>query len=230
MQVEMLNEQSCIVYLGEGVSETIAEQVLHSSRALREKLGEQLIDLVPSYNSILVYFDLQHTDRFQIISQIKHILSDNENMPKVSASSSEIEIPVYYGDEVALDMNDIIQHSSLSRSEVIDAHMGKSYRVYAMGFSPGFSYLGSLCESIQIPRKSTPRLKVPAGSVGLADDQTAIYPSETPGGWQIIGRTPISVLDWESETLAKVSVGDSVRFVAIDKDTYLSLGGDLGGV
>ena len=103
----------------------------------------------------------------------------------------------------------------------------RTYRVYAIGFSPGFAYLGITDQRIALPRKATPRQKIPTGSVGIAGSQTAIYPSATPGGWQIVGRTPQRMIDWDSDSLALVSVGDRVRFRSIDRQEYLDLGGSL---
>ncbi|HBC33414.1 MAG TPA: allophanate hydrolase subunit 1, partial [Marinobacter adhaerens] len=142
-------------------------------------------------------------------------------------SARIVELPVYYDREVGLDLEDVCEHAGLSRDEVVRIHSEQLYQVYAIGFAPGFAYLGSTDERIAIPRKSTPRLKVPTGSVGIAGTQTAIYPSCTPGGWQIIGRTPQKMVDWDSDSLALVQVGDQVRFRAISRDEFLELGGNL---
>ena len=136
-------------------------------------------------------------------------------------------MPVYYGPEVGLDLDEVCDYSGLSRDEVVRIHSEQTYRVYAIGFSPGFAYLGITDQRIALPRKATPRQKVPTGSVGIAGSQTAIYPSATPGGWQIVGRTPQKMIDWDSDSLALVAVGDKVRFRSIDRQQYLELGGSL---
>jgi len=143
------------------------------------------------------------------------------------SDTEEVVLPVYYGPEVALDLEYIARECQLSTEEVIRLHSEQIYRVYAIGFSPGFAYLGNTPDQLRVARKATPRLKVPAGSLGIADNQTAIYPAQTPGGWQIIGRTPLEMIDWDSQTLTRVKVGDRVRFEPVDRDTFIAMGGRL---
>ncbi|MDD1794450.1 5-oxoprolinase subunit PxpB [Enterovibrio sp. ZSDZ42] len=225
VRIEAVNEQTLIVYFGDKIDEAIAADVNHAIFQIRQALGALITDIIPSYNSILVSFDLAQTDRFDIIKRIKFALSTQANTETDNSDNVLVEIPVYYGEDVALDLTDVCTKTGLDADAVIKLHSEREYRVYAIGFSPGFAYLGSLNDAIIMPRKSTPRLKVPTGSVGLADSQTAIYPSSTPGGWQIIGRTPLDMLDWDSETLARVNVGNRVKFCPIDKETYIKLGG-----
>ena len=155
------------------------------------------MDIIPSYNSIHLTYDLTQADFFWFHSQLRGLLADIDGMTLSNQKGAVIEIPVYYGDEVALDMADIIERSHLTRDEIVSVHSQQLYTVYAIGFSPGFAYLGNTDQRIAIPRKQTPRLRVPAGSLGIADTQTAIYPSDSPGGWQILGRTPVELLDFE---------------------------------
>ena len=120
-------------------------------------------------------------------------------------------------------------HGHLSINGVIKRHNETVYRAYAIGFTPGFAFLGNTPDELHVPRKTTPRLKVPVGSVAIAENQTAVYPSVTPGGWQIIGRTPVNLIDWGSENLALIAMGDAVRFEAISRDEFLVQGGQLDG-
>ncbi|CZF83084.1 Kinase A inhibitor [Grimontia celer] len=226
-QIEAVNEQTLIVYFGDRIDDAIAADVNLAIFQVRESLGDLVTDIIPSYNSMLIGFDLNRTDRFDIIKRIRLALESNTDAVTNNNDNQVVEIPVYYGEEVALDMSDVCEKTGLDSKSVIKLHSEREYRVYAIGFSPGFAYLGSLDDAIVMPRKSTPRLKVPTGSVGLADNQTAIYPSSTPGGWQIIGRTPLNMVDWDSESLAKVNVGNRVRFCPIDKDEFLKQGGVL---
>ncbi|NGN98926.1 5-oxoprolinase subunit PxpB [Grimontia sp. S25] len=226
-RIEAVNEQTLIVYFGDRIDDAIAADVNRAIFQVRESLGDLVTDIIPSYNSMLIGFDLNRTDRFDIIKRIRLALESNTDAVTNNNDNQVVEIPVYYGEEVALDMSDVCDKTGLDSESVIKLHSEKEYRVYAIGFSPGFAYLGSLDDAIVMPRKSTPRLKVPTGSVGLADNQTAIYPSSTPGGWQIIGRTPLNMVDWDSESLAKVNVGNKVRFCPIDKDEFLKQGGVL---
>ncbi len=230
MNIEPVNESTCIVYFGDAITDATAARVKQATDSIRQNLQDVITDLVPSYTSILVCYDLERIDRFGIASRLRQALDQPQAGPLEQTQSRTIELPVYYGREVAMDMEEVCEFSGLSEQEVIDIHAGQTYRVYAIGFSPGFAYLGMTDHRIALPRKITPRLKVPAGSVGIAGPQTAIYPSATPGGWQIVGRTPSQLIDWDSDTLALVQVGDQVRFRAIDRDEFLALGGSLDGV
>ncbi|CCN72707.1 5-oxoprolinase subunit PxpB [Vibrio nigripulchritudo] len=227
MRIEAVNEMTCIVYFGDTISEQTAQKVSWAIGRLRQKLSDQIIDIIPSYTSILVSYDVNKTDRFTIIAQLKKALRGIKSTHTNTQASNVIDLPVYYGEEVSLDIEEVCEHNGLGRDQVIQIHSEKLYQVYAIGFSPGFAYLGTTDERIATPRKSTPRLKVPTGSVGIADNQTAIYPSPTPGGWQIIGRTPTKMIDWESDGLAKVAVGDYVRFRSVSKPEFLELGGSF---
>ncbi|AMG29044.1 allophanate hydrolase subunit 1 [Grimontia hollisae] len=226
-RIESVNEQTLIVYFGDNIDETVAADVNRAIFQVRESLGDLVTDMIPSYNSMLVGFDLNRTDRFDIIKRIRLSLASTTSEINDRSDNQVVEIPVYYGEEVALDMPDVCEKTGLDSASVIKLHSQREYRVYAIGFSPGFAYLGSLDDAIVVPRKSTPRLKVPTGSVGLADNQTAIYPSSTPGGWQIIGRTPLNMVDWDSDSLAKVNVGNRVKFCPIDREEFLKQGGVL---
>jgi len=227
MIIEAVNESTYIVYFGDRISDDIAGQVKRATEAIRQNLSDLVIDLVPSYTSVLVCYDANRTDRFGIASRLRKALSEGEQEAPDESASSTIELPVYYGDEVGLDLDEVCDYSGLSRDEVVRIHSEQTYRVYAIGFSPGFAYLGITDQRIALPRKATPRQKIPTGSVGIACSQTAIYPSATPGGWQIVGRTPQRMIDWDSDSLALVSVGDRVRFRSIDRQEYLDLGGSL---
>lgn len=227
MKIEAVNESTCIVYFGDQITDDNAGLVKRAAGAIRRTMSDVVIDLVPSYTSVLVCYDVRKTDRFGIAARLRQTLARGEDEAKTSDASSTIELPVYYGPEVGLDLDDVCDYSGLSRDDVVRIHSEQTYRVYAIGFSPGFAYLGITDPRIALPRKATPRQKVPTGSVGIAGSQTAIYPSSTPGGWQIIGRTPKKMIDWDSESLALVAVGDRVRFRSIDRQEYLDLGGSL---
>lgn len=227
MRIELVNEHTCKVSFGDRIDAESAGRVKLAADRLRRHVPGLIIDLVPSYTSILVTWDLEQADRFAIIRTLRAAITSDDDGSAGSDSARVVELPVYYDPEVGLDLDDVCQHAGLSRDEVVRIHSGQLYQVYAIGFAPGFAYLGSIDKRIAMPRKSTPRLKVPAGSVGIADAQTAVYPSCTPGGWQIIGRTPEKMIDWESDSLARVQVGDQVRFCAITRDTFLELGGHL---
>jgi KipI family sensor histidine kinase inhibitor len=136
-------------------------------------------------------------------------------------------LPVYYAGEVGEDLESLAQHAGLSTAEVIDLHSSTEYRVYAIGFAPGFAYLGQVDERIAAPRLTTPRLKVPRGAVAIADRQTAVYPAVSPGGWNLIGRCPVRMFDPDAEPTMPVTVGDRVRFEPVSRERFLALGGEL---
>ncbi len=225
MKVESVNENTLLLNLGDEIGEEAAQRVRRLLDAVRQQLDDVVIDLVPSYTSILLSFDLRRIDRLGMLSRLRVLIQGLDGAESAALVAREVVLPVYYGPEVALDMASICEHAGLSIEEVIALHSQQSYRVYAIGFSPGFAYLGNTDSRLCMPRKPTPRLKVPRGSLGIADTQTAIYPSATPGGWQIVGRTPLQMIDWNSPSLALMEVGDRVRFESVSKQDYLSLGG-----
>ncbi|MFB3059599.1 MAG: allophanate hydrolase subunit 1, partial [Gammaproteobacteria bacterium] len=136
-------------------------------------------------------------------------------------------LPVYYSLESGPDLEIIAKRGKISVDDVIEIHLAGEYRVYAIGFAPGFAYLGEVDERIAAPRLATPRQKVPRGAVALADRQTAVYPAQSPGGWNLIGLCPTRMFDPEQQPSMPVQVGDRIRFEAIERDEYLSLGGNL---
>jgi len=231
MKIDSVNENSILISFGDEISDHLAGCVYAAVKLIRAELHTLIIDLIPSFSTVLVSFDLRQTDSLRFKSQLKRLLSEISTTDSNEPSQGKIvELPVYYGPEVALDMDDICQHSGKSAEQVIEIHSSGLYRVYAIGFTPGFAYLGNVDLRIAMPRKATPRLKIPAGSLAIADTQTAIYPSISPGGWQIIGRTPIKMIDWDSRTLALMEMGDQIRFNPISKDEFLTLGGSLDGL
>ncbi|GAM66201.1 allophanate hydrolase 2 subunit 1 [Vibrio sp. JCM 19236] len=148
MRIETISECCCILYFGEDINEEISNQVNQASIALTKALGPVLIDLIPSYTSILVHFDLTKTDRYDIKQRIKTTLKQESQIKGLRSKHNIIDVPVYYGPETALDLNEVSKMCDLSPSEIIKRHSQKEYRVYAIGFSPGFAYLGSLIKRL----------------------------------------------------------------------------------
>ncbi|KHF24493.1 5-oxoprolinase subunit PxpB [Solemya velum gill symbiont] len=227
MRIEALNENSSIIYLGDEISDEVSARVGRAVALVRQSLGHLLIDLVPSYTSLLLYYDPDRIDHDQLRQRLVELLDSDTANTQESITSTQLEVPVYYGEEVAPDLQLLSEYAGLSPDEVISIHSDSSYRVYAIGFAPGFAYLGKVDERIAMPRMQKPRLRIPAGSVAIADAQTAVYPAATPGGWRIIGRTPMQMIDWESDSLTQIVVGAEVRFRPIDRQEYLDLGGKL---
>lgn len=174
---------------------------------------EGLLELVPSYNEVMVCLDPLLADRNKVVEEIRSL------EPFLSAvelpAGNEIEIPVYYGGKWGPDLAYVAAKNGLTTSEVVGIHSSAEYLVYMLGFRPGFCYLGGLDDRIATPRKSNPRLEVAAGSVGIAGRQTGVYPVQSPGGWQIIGRTNIQLFDPHREPVFLVNPGDKIRFVPV---------------
>ncbi|UYM13991.1 5-oxoprolinase subunit PxpB [Endozoicomonas euniceicola] len=235
MKICPVNENSVIIYFADDLSPEstlrpspeMADKVARFLSLIKQEMSACVIDAVPSYTSILVSFDLMTIEFQPFIQRLQRILDCPYDHQAVKAETPLIELPVYYGPEVALDAKAITEHTGLSFEEVINIHASTVYRVYAIGFAPGFAYLGNTDQRIAVPRKKTPRLKVPACSVALAGRQTAIYPGESPGGWQIIGRSPVSPIDYQRKNLSLFEVGAKVKFIPTSKSAFVDMGGSV---
>ena len=190
-------------------------------------LGDALLELVPSYTSVLVIFDVLKTDHAEIWQKI---VSAQALLfrPELQASSNKvIELPCYYSHESGPDLETVAALHQLSINELIQLHSSQAYQVYAIGFAPGFAYLGFTDPRINTPRLANPRPAVAAGSVAIADRQTAVYPAASPGGWHLLGNCPIPMFDLTADPMLPFAVGDTVRFVPIERAEFLRLGGQL---
>jgi KipI family sensor histidine kinase inhibitor len=191
-------------------------------------MANDIVDLVPSYASILVVFDMFDIDHHQLRNKLSGLLTQLSSTQQ--ASGKLVELPVYYSAQSGPDLARIAQHADLSIEDVIQLHQAQEYHVYAIGFAPGFAYLGDVDTRIAMPRLATPRQAVPRGAVAIADRQTAVYPSVSPGGWNIIGLCPQRMFDASVEETMPVKVGDRVKFKAITEQEFYALGGELGVV
>lgn len=229
LTIEVAGENSLILYFGETTAPEISARVQQSSKKLSAALGDLIIDQVTSYASLLLIFDPLKADQLDIRRVILQTLSnDDQSADGGSANQTCIELPVYYSEESGPELQLISKNSGLSIDEIIALHQSLTYRVYAIGFAPGFAFLGQVDERIATPRLSTPRLKVPRGAVGIADRQTAIYPDVSPGGWNLIGLCPTRMFDPDASPTMPVTVGDEVRFKGISKEAFHALGGEIG--
>ena len=174
------------------------------------------------YTTVTVHFDLRIVSREFVHQEVVRLLGElgGETVEPQTNSIREVTLPVCYDNEFALDLADVAAFGRCTQEEVIRIHANLTYRVYMLGFQPGFAYLGSVNAEIASPRRETPRINVPAGSVGIAGRQTGVYPCDSPGGWQIIGRCPSALVDWNSETPFVLRPGDRVKFKPIDRTTY----------
>lgn len=224
--ISIAGENSLILYFGDRPSDAIASQVAQVVDQLRLSIGEVLIDLVPSYASLLVIYNPLQSDHHRVRAAMRSAL-DGLTVSNAQQQGSLVILPVYYSAESGPDLQGLADGAGLSVDEVIAIHQQTEYRVYAIGFAPGFAYLGEVDERIAAPRLATPRQKVPRGSVAIADRQTAVYPAQSPGGWNLIGLCPQRMFDPNLTPSMPVQVGDRVRFDAIDKQAFLALGGEL---
>ena len=187
--------------------------------------GEALVDLVPSYTTLLVIFDPLQVSPWNARAKLVEVLS--RLVPDDADGEGELhEIATWYDPSVGPDLARVAELSDMTVDSVIETHSYQEYRVFALGFAPGFAFMGLLDDSLTCPRLDTPRQKVPAGSVAIAGQQTAAYPVVTPGGWNLIGRTAARLFDRQREGFSLLKVGDRVRFVAVDRQTFESEGGD----
>jgi len=224
VKIHTAGENALIVYLGDAPGKEVAARVRALASALPDALGEHLIDMIPSYASLLVVYDALATDHMHVRHCIRGLTLDGDSDDD---SGRCVELPVYYSEESGADLKDVASRAGLSVSDVIDLHSATEYRVYAIGFAPGFAYLGELDERLKTPRLKTPRQRVPRGAVAIADRQTAVYPAVSPGGWNLIGSCPLRMFDPDRDPSMPVSVGDRVRFQPISRDEFLRAGGEL---
>lgn len=225
MRIEVAGQDAFIVYFGEQTSSLVSAQIQQAVRNIHQQMSGLVVDLVPSYASLLVIFDLDKADPFTLTTSLRKALTKLDTSE--ANAGNLISLPVYYSTESGPDLELIATRAKLSVEEVISIHQQGEYLVYAIGFAPGFAYLGEVDERIAAPRLATPRQKVPRGAVAIADRQTAVYPAPSPGGWNLIGLCPTRMFDPQQQPSMPVQVGDRVRFAAIDRDEYLALGGEL---
>ena len=225
--IHSAGENSLIVYLGDSTSPLVSARVQLTAQKITHALGDALIDLVPSYASLLVIYDPLQTDHFHVHQAIRSVLHALDDAGDSVTQGNRITLPVYYSAESGEDLLTLAASRGLTPEEVIRIHCEQDYRVYAIGFAPGFAYLGEVDERIAAPRLSTPRQRVPRGAVAIADRQTAVYPAVSPGGWNLIGLCPLRMFDPDSDPTMPVAVGDIVCFEAVDRDQFFALGGEL---
>lgn len=232
--IQIAGENALIIYFSDEVSSATSVKIQQTEQLILHEMkggmSKDIIDLIPSYASILVVFNMLTTDHHKVRNKLRNLLSslNGSSITQFSIGCSEtIELPVYYANESGPDLAVIAKRTQLSIEEIISIHQSIEYRVYAIGFAPGFAYLGEVDERIASPRLSTPRMKVPKGAVAIADKQTAIYPNESPGGWNIIGSCPIDMFDASAIPVMPLKVGDKVKFKGVDRNEFLALGGKL---
>jgi inhibitor of KinA len=215
------SDQSLLVYLGEQITPEVNERVRRLLRLLEAEPIPGVRNLHPGYCSLLVKFDVMRLRHEELEAELKKYLT---RIGKVDLPAPrEVEIPVCYGGESGPDLEDVSAACGVAPGRVIELHGSVEYLVYFLGFVPGFAYLGELPVELRMPRLPAPRRSVPPGSVGIAGNQTGVYPFATPGGWRLLGRTPLKMFEAERKGLSLLSIGDRVRFVPISPEQFAAL-------
>lgn len=201
------------VEFGDRIDRALNERVLRLSTSLRAEKLPGVIETLPTLRSLMVHYDPLATDGAAVIATIERLLDDSHH----AATQSKLwRIPACYAASHAPDLIDVAQRTGLDADEVVRLHSGTRFQVYMIGFSPGFPYMGDLPEALVLPRRTDPRVRVPAGSIAIAAGMTSIYPVQSPGGWHLIGATPVRLFDLSWPRPALLSPGDQVSFEPVD--------------
>lgn len=224
--VNVISDNAVLITYAECIDESVNAQVMDLSKKLAclqstDRAIEGVIEWVPSYHSLQIIFDTLVCNPQILVGKVKDLIKNQSKIQE--REKNVVSIPVCYESPYAPDIDLVCKHHNISRAELIEKHTGRQYLVYMMGFTPGFPYLGGMDESIAMKRKEKPRLKIPAGSVGIAGAQTGIYPVESPGGWQIIGRTPYALFDPQAQNPFLLEAGDFIEFYPISVDRFQSI-------
>ena len=212
----IMGDRSMLVELGDDVSVTVNARVKELFWGLEARFVEGLVDIIPSYRSLLLIYDPARASLPTLKKLVQKIWAAGQCLQ--IPEPQKIKVPVVYGGEFGPDLKWVSDYLGLTPEEVIQYHTSVTYRVYMIGFTPGYPYMGELPDAIVTPRRKTPRIRVPRGSVGIAQKQTGIYPVASPGGWQIIGCTPIQLFDPCKEPPTPLQMGDRVTFYAISAE------------
>lgn len=215
----LTGDTSLSVEFGNEISEEINAQIRAFTIALEKSDIPGLIELVPTYRACMIHYDPGVIAYAALRKRLTGVL---DHLDSIAIPPSDVlEIPVLYGgEEMGPDLAFVAAHAGLSEQEVVKIHTSAEYLIYMLGFTPGFTYLGGMSERIAAPRLQQPRVRIPAGSVGIAGKQTGVYPIDSPGGWQLIGRTPVKMYDPKRETPILPKAGQYIRFRAVDRAEY----------
>jgi KipI family sensor histidine kinase inhibitor len=221
LKIVAASDSSLLVTFGNAISPDLQQRVLALFHALQASQDSRVRNLHPGYTSLLVDFDPLQLTHGEVVALVES-LSGNENSAEQNDKET-VHIPVCYDAEFGIDLAEVARHASLAVEEVVRLHSSATYRVCFLGFSPGFAYLGGLPAGLATLRLSTPRRMVAGGSVGIAGGQTGIYPVDSPGGWKLVGRTPLRMFDPLAQPPTRLQPGDRVKFSSINRATFEQL-------
>jgi inhibitor of KinA len=221
-RISPLGDCALVVALGDDVNEDTNLRVRSFSDRLAAARPPAVIEHIPAFTNVTVLYDPLRSSYGALLDVIKPLIGQ---VPDVVSDmgARTVEIPVCYGEDLGPDLDFVASRNALSADEVVTIHCEPTYHVYMIGFAPGFAYLGGMSERISAPRRDSPRQAIPVGSVGIAGKQTGVYPVETPGGWQLIGRTPKRLFRPEGDPASLLEAGDRVRFTPIGRAEYEQL-------
>ncbi|MED3654771.1 5-oxoprolinase subunit PxpB [Heyndrickxia sporothermodurans] len=211
-------DSAILMELDAGIDEKTNKRIIHLSKLIEDKAEEGFGEVIIGYRSILVQYNPLRLSYQQAVELLKYLETNNDS--NKYEKRRHIEIPVLYGGEHGPDLESVATYNNLSPKEVISIHSAASYLVYFMGFTPGFPFMGGMSKRIATPRLENPRISIPSGSVGIANNQTGIYPVESPGGWRLIGQTPMRLYDWQANQPFLLHAGDKVTFKEIQIDEF----------
>ncbi|HET7105315.1 MAG TPA: 5-oxoprolinase subunit PxpB [Candidatus Acidoferrum sp.] len=221
MRFQAASDQALLVYLGEEIGAAAHDAVLRLLLVLQREPIKWVRNIQPAYCSLLITFDASAVDHAGVQAKLSELEKRAKKLP--TPKPRVVDVPVCYGGEFGPDLEWVAAQRGLTPEKVVELHIGRSYHAYFLGFVPGFAYLGDLPEEIAVPRLETPRKEVAAGSVGIAGRQTAIYPFATPGGWRLIGTTPLELFQKEREPMGMIAIGDQVKFRPIPRSEFLAM-------
>lgn len=210
---------------GNSISEEINKKIRAMTSAVEMKEVYGIMELVPTYRSLMIHYDPLKVDFYELVNTLKKI---EENVDNIKLPAPEvIEVPILYGGDWGPDIENVARYNNISVEEVVEIHTSKEYLIFMLGFTPGFPYLGGMDTRIAAPRLQTPRTRIPGGSVGIAGEQTGIYPVSSPGGWQLIGSTPIKLFDPHRENPILLKSGNYIKFKSINEEEYQKIKKEL---
>jgi inhibitor of KinA len=226
MEIKIYGESALLINYEQKIDRMINEQVTALKTAIEKTNISGVINCIPAYCSLLIKYDAQIIEAGLLINIVRQLCSSQNDAP-VNANGKKLILPVCYDMPYALDLKDLSKDLDVSESEIIQLHTSTDFRVYMLGFLPGFPYMGILPKKLNCNRKAVPRLHVPARSVALAGQQTGIYPIGSPGGWQIIGQTPLDIFNAINGPDFLFSAGDEVQFHPVSENEFVLIRNDV---
>lgn len=220
-----VGDQAMVIEFGSSIDDIINQKVVKLSSILRNQRIPGIVDIMSTYRSVMIFYDKTKTNFYRLSKIVKKYSSKEQK--EINIETRTLLIPCCYEDEYSKDLDDMESALDLSRSEIVNIHSERAYKVYMLGFLPGFVYLGGLDRRIHMPRLKTPRLKIPERSVGIGGNQTGVYPMESPGGWRLIGKTPVDFYNPRKEKPILCQAGDIIKFFSVTSSEYRAIRNDV---